>query len=175
MDCKKVGNLNLSTLNERVSRCQNLGSGLIPSFNQNIFRTLCLEPRTFKLLDELENGEHGTGDPSLSYGLDNPNDETFTSWNGTIVGPPNTNFDGRIYFLSITCGPNYPNQPPAVKFNSKVNLPSVGSNGQINFNQNGSLSTWNPATMGIKDVLAAMKNEMIANKRSSQPADGEMY
>ena len=76
--------------------------------NQNIFEYVCAEPRTFKLLDELEQGEHGSGDPSCSYGLDNPNDQTFTNWNGTIVGPANTRFDGRIYFLSITCGDQYP-------------------------------------------------------------------
>jgi len=29
--------------------------------------------------------------------------------------------------------------------------------------------------MGIKDVLVALKNEMIANKRSSQPGEGETY
>lgn len=127
------------------------------------------------MLEELENGEHGTGDPSISYGLDNPNDETFTSWNGTIVGPANTNFDGRIYFLSVTCGPNYPNEPPTAKFNNKVNLPCVDGTGKINFARSGALSAWNGASMGIKDVLMAMKQEMITNKRSSQPADGEMY
>ena len=35
-------------------------------------------------------------------------DKSFTDWNGTIIGPPNTNFDNRIYFLSIKCGPDYP-------------------------------------------------------------------
>ena len=98
---------------------------------------MCLEPRTFKLLEELEQGEHGTGDPSCSFGLDNPNDASFTNWNGTIVGPPNSKFDGRIYFLSIICGENYPAQKPTVKFNSKVNLPCVNpNNGEVNFARN---------------------------------------
>ena len=90
-----------------------------------------VEPRTFKLYDELEKGEKGQlADGSLSYGLDNPDDQTFTNWNGTIVGPLNTKFQDRIYFLSIVCGPSYPNDPPSVKFNSKINIPSVNqSNG----------------------------------------------
>jgi len=144
-------------------------------FNQNIFHNRSIEPRTFKLLEELEAGEHGQGDPACSYGLDNPNDATFTSWNGTIVGPPGTAFDGRIYFLSITCGENYPQTPPVVKFNSKVNLPCVGNQGQVNFAQNNTLSNWNGNTQGIKDVLSALKQEMIVNKRSAQPAEGDMY
>ena len=108
--------------------------GLAICLNQNIFHKRGIEPRTFKLLEELESGEHGQGDPSCSYGLDNPNDQTFTNWNGTIVGPPGTTFDGRIYFLSITCGENYPAQPPVVKFNTKINIPSVNqANGNVNF------------------------------------------
>lgn len=56
-------------------------------------------PRTFRLYEELEKGEKGIGDPSLSYGLDKGDDQSFTNWNATILGPPNTNFDNRIYFL----------------------------------------------------------------------------
>ena len=90
-------------------------------------------PRIFRLYEELELGEKGQlGDQAVSYGLDRGDDQSFTNWNGTIVGPPNTNFDGRIYFLSIVCGPNYPLQAPQVKFNSKVNITSVNqSNGVV--------------------------------------------
>jgi len=28
-------------------------------------------------------------------------DKSFTKWNGTIIGPPNTNFDNRIYMMEI--------------------------------------------------------------------------
>jgi ubiquitin-conjugating enzyme E2 variant len=62
-------------------------------------------PRTFKLYEELEKGEKGTlSDQNVSYGLTNGDDKTFTNWNGTIVGPPNTKMDNRIYFLEIVCG-----------------------------------------------------------------------
>jgi len=66
-------------------------------------------PRTFRLYEELEKGEKGQlSDQSVSYGLDKADDQTFTNWNGTIVGPPNTSYDGRIYFLRIVTGDNYP-------------------------------------------------------------------
>ena len=66
-------------------------------------------PRTFRLYEELEKAEHAQqADQAISYGLTDGGDQTFTHWNGTIIGPPNTKFDNRIYFLTIECGPNYP-------------------------------------------------------------------
>jgi ubiquitin-conjugating enzyme E2 variant len=83
-------------------------------------------PRTFRLYEELEKAEHAQlADQSVSYGLDQGDDKSFTNWNGTIIGPPNTNFDNRIYMMSITCGDDYPERPPKIKFNSKINLPCV--------------------------------------------------
>ena len=45
---------------------------------------------------------------NLNYVLFLGDDKSFTNWNGTIIGPQNTNFDNRIYMMNITCGENYP-------------------------------------------------------------------
>ena len=102
-------------------------------------------------------------------------DTTFTDWNGTIIGPPNTKFDNRIFFLVIKCGPNYPMQPPEVSFQSKVNLPCVNpNNGRVEPTKFHIFQQWRPE-YDMEKTLIGLKNEMIANKNLNQPADGDMY
>jgi ubiquitin-conjugating enzyme E2 variant len=45
------------------------------------------------LLEELERGEKGIGDGTVSYGMDDGDDIFMRSWTGTIIGPHNV----RLY------------------------------------------------------------------------------
>ncbi|EGR33843.1 ubiquitin-conjugating enzyme family protein, putative [Ichthyophthirius multifiliis] len=102
-------------------------------------------------------------------------DMSLTNWNGTIIGPFGTAFENRIYSLKITCGPNYPNQAPQIKFNSKINLPCVNqSNGQIDINKFNILKNWK-SNYTLENLLVNLKNEMISNKRLQQPPEGSNY
>eukprot|EP01113_Clastostelium_recurvatum_P034044 TRINITY_DN456_c0_g1_i1.p1 TRINITY_DN456_c0_g1~~TRINITY_DN456_c0_g1_i1.p1 ORF type:complete len:139 (-),score=41.76 TRINITY_DN456_c0_g1_i1:171-587(-) len=134
-------------------------------------------PRNFRLLEELEKGEKGIGDGSVSYGLESPDDTYMSSWIGTIIGPNNTAHENRIYSLKIVCDKDYPMKPPQVRFTSKVNMACVNqANGNIEPKTFAILSGWNPKYT-IETVLTELRREMQspANKKLPQPPEGTNF
>mmetsp|Transcript_7631 Transcript_7631/g.15037 ORF Transcript_7631/g.15037 Transcript_7631/m.15037 type:complete len:143 (+) Transcript_7631:60-488(+) len=134
-------------------------------------------PRNFVLLDELEKGEKGFGDGSVSYGLADGNDLTLTNWNGMIVGPPSCPLEGRIISLLISCGQDYPDRPPTIRFTSRVNLACVDQrNGMVDHRQLPCLGNWN-RSYGLERLLLELKREMQSptNRRLPQPQDGANF
>ena len=47
------------------------------------------------------------------------------TWNGTILGPHGTAHENRIYSLKLFCDQHYPEQPPLVKFTSRIDMSCV--------------------------------------------------
>ncbi|KAJ1842922.1 E2 ubiquitin-conjugating protein mms2 [Coemansia sp. RSA 2703] len=136
-------------------------------------------PRNFRLLEELEKGEKGTGDGLCSYGIDDSVDNLVNMeyWLGTIFGPGHTVHENRIYSLRIYCGENYPNKPPQVKFVSQISMKGVDpKTGVVSAEQIGVLKNWRP-TMTMLTLLKELRLEMASpdNKKRPQPEEGKKF
>lgn len=59
-------------------------------------------------------------------------DETnIFEWSVTIIGPPDTLYDGGFFNAIMSFPSNYPNSPPTVKFTSEMWHPNVYPDGRV--------------------------------------------
>ena len=94
------------------------------------------------------------------------------NWNGTIIGPNNTPFEGRIYSLQIECGEHYPDRPPALRFRTRISLGCVTDTGVVDPRVLPILSNWRRNNT-IEDCLNAlyMMMQHPTSRRLPQPPE----
>eukprot|EP00900_Chrysochromulina_parva_P003871 jgi/Chrpa1/13485/Chrysochromulina_OHIO_Genome00004360-RA len=134
-------------------------------------------PRNFVLLGELEKAEKGNTDMSISYGLVEQDDITLSSWQCTILGLPNTTVENRIISLLLYCGKEYPDRPPTVQFQTKVNYPFIDSKGELIVSKGpAAFRDWN-RSRSLETALTALRAEMAknGNNKLPQPAEGLIW
>jgi len=91
-------------------------------------------------------------DPPANCSAGPINSNDLYNWDGTILGPMETPYQGGIFKIRIMFSKEYPFNAPKVKFLTKIFHPNINSNGQICLDI--LKNQWSPALKVSKILLS---------------------
>ncbi|KAG6496612.1 hypothetical protein ZIOFF_044482 [Zingiber officinale] len=117
-------------------------------------------------------------------------DGNIFEWNVTIIGPPDTLYDGGYFNAIMSFPSNYPNSPPTVRFTSEMWHPNVYMDGRVCISilhppgddPNGyelASERWSPVhtvesiVLSIISMLSSPNDESPANVEAAEDHVGE--
>uniref|UniRef100_A0A1I7S3W5 E2 ubiquitin-conjugating enzyme n=3 Tax=Bursaphelenchus TaxID=6324 RepID=A0A1I7S3W5_BURXY len=118
-----------------------------PVFLSN-FHTVHIEMALKRIQKELQDLGR---DPPAQCSAGPVGDDLF-HWQATIMGPPESPYQGGVFFLTIHFPTDYPFKPPKVSFTTRIYHPNINSNGSICLDI--LRSQWSPALTISKVLLS---------------------
>lgn len=109
---------------------------------------------TNRVLKELENIRKNPLDFCSAGPI---NDADIFRWQATLMGPPNTPFEGGVFALTIEIGEKYPFEAPKVHFNTPIYHPNITEEGKICIEILSNPDKWSP-TLSLSQILASIYN-----------------
>uniref|UniRef100_T1KGY1 E2 ubiquitin-conjugating enzyme n=2 Tax=Tetranychus urticae TaxID=32264 RepID=T1KGY1_TETUR len=130
--------------------CRRLISDIIcKHIHLTTFRLSVIEKMALKRIKkELEDLKR---DPPAQCSAGPVGDDLF-HWQATIMGPPDSPYQGGVFFLTIHFPTDYPFKPPKVAFTTRIYHPNINSNGSICLDI--LRSQWSPALTISKVLLS---------------------